>query len=386
MAGHIEKHPSDAKKHVLVFEVSRTDGKRARRTHVFTGTLREAKAELARKVADADRNLLTKASGTFEEVTRGWLASHKMHVEETTYQQFELKLPRLFATFGSKRIDKITPQMIRDAYQSWMTTGRVRQGTVLADRGIGPRSVIHYHQMLRMIFTQALQDGLIARNPIDAVKPPPAPHNEMNTLTADEARELIAISEGSWLHVPIVLSIYGGLRRGEALGLRWDSVDFEAETITVRRSLAQLKGRTLLKTTKTGRERTIAMPSEAFEVLRQHKVRQASEKLAYGPGYANGGHVCAQADGKPYKPENVGVVFQTLVGKLAIGKHIRFHDLRHSHATLLNEAGVSLHTVSRRLGHSNIGTTANIYTHFSPTKDREASDAIGKLTKRKASN
>lgn len=181
---------------------------------------------------------------------------------------------------------------------------------------------------------------------------------------------------GTDMELPIALGVGLGLRRGEILGLRWDDIDFESETLTVSNNLVQTSNGSISKEPKSETSnRTIDLPDSLTVLLRKHKKIQAENKLLLGPSYDNSGFVCCKADGTPYTPGYCSKKFKKFLEDNNL-PHIRLHDLRHSNATLMLKYGVQPKVASSRLGHSSIAITLDLYSHVLPEMQREVANQI----------
>jgi len=168
------------------------------------------------------------------------------------------------------------------------------------------------------------------------------------------------------------------MRRGEILGLRWKDVDFDKGILYVRQTLSK-DGKKFLSGAKTDSSvRSIKLSNETIAVLKKHKARVAKEKLKCGPDYVDYDLVICTSKGTPVNPENLKRTFERLIKAAGVPK-IRFHDLRHTHATMLLAQGVHAKVISERLGHSNIKTTLDIYSHVLPNMQEEAANQIDAL-------
>ncbi|TDA65526.1 MAG: site-specific integrase [Clostridia bacterium] len=189
----------------------------------------------------------------------------------------------------------------------------------------------------------------------------------------NQVRKLLAATEGTPLYVIVYLAVNTGLRRGELLGLKWEDVDMGVGVAYIRRVLQKVGGHGYVfrepKTPKS--RRSVALAPSVVEVLKKHRARQAEEKLLMGEDYNDLGLVLAQPDGSPINPSTLSGQFRRLAAKA--GLHgLRFHDLRHTHATLTLKAGVHPKIVSERLGHSSVGITLDTYSHVLPGLQEEA--------------
>lgn len=194
----------------------------------------------------------------------------------------------------------------------------------------------------------------------------------MKCLDETSTARLLKAAEGKDLHLPILLAVTTGMRRGEILGVRWQDLDLDAATLSVRQSLEQTKGRLAPKQPKTQKgRRVVALLPMTVEALRRHRVEQAKYKLFFGPDYRDHDLVCARTDGSPWPPDSFTSSFSDFVRKAKL-QVVRFHDLRHTHATQLLRQGIHPKVVSERLGHSTVGITLDVYSHVLPDMQEEA--------------
>ena len=197
-------------------------------------------------------------------------------------------------------------------------------------------------------------------------------------LTAEEARALLTATEGHRLRALFELALHTGLRKGELLGLRWEDLNLASGTASIRRTLQRTNstGLTALPTKTRSSERRIALPTECLHSLEQHHERQAQEREAAGSGWKASGYVFTRPDGSPIEGATLTRHFNALLRRAAL-RRIRFHDLRHSAATLLLEQGVELVVIKELLGHAHIGVTATVYAHVRLRLQRDAIDLLG---------
>ena len=194
----------------------------------------------------------------------------------------------------------------------------------------------------------------------------------MRALDEKETAALLKLVHGTRLYMPILLGISGGMRRGEILALRWHDLDLETGHAVICRSLEQTREGLRFKLPKTDRgRRTVVLPSFTCDALRTHRLERAKQRLAIGPAYHDNDLVCSREDGSPWPPDMLSTAFGALVRRSGLS-HVRFHDLRHTHATQLLKQGVHPKIVSERLGHSNIGITLDTYSHVLPGMQEDA--------------
>ena len=248
----------------------------------------------------------------------------------------------------------------------------------LAD-GLSARTVIYLRAILRRALGQAERWGLVSRNVATLVDPPRVPDPDQVPFTPEEARRLLNAARGDRLEALYVLAIAVGLRKGEVCALRWEDLDLDAATLRVVRTYQRGTSGARFVEPKTPRSRrTIELPALCVEALRTHKARQATERLVAGPRWDDQSLVFTSKVGTPIEPRNLSRHYETLTHSASLG-HRRFHDLRHTAATLLLAQGTEMRVVMETLGHSAIGTTANLYAHVVPALKRDAASRMDAL-------
>lgn len=339
------------------------DGKRKQKTVTIKATSRRAaEKELIRLQADLQRGLL----GDPGRLTVGeylldkWLNHIRPSVAPKTLDTYAM-LMRAYVVpdLGGLRLDRLRPLAIQGLYDRLLLSGR-KDGR----GGLSPRSVLHIHRVLCKSFGQAVKWGLLGVNPALATEPPSAKSPEMQALDEAETVRLLETARGSRLHGPILLAAVTGLRRGELLALRWQDIDLPAKCLHVRRSLGMVAGELIFSEPKTAKSRRrITLPGIAVEMLRALKHEQGQESVDAGPCWQDEeGLVFTRPDGRPMSPNAFTKAFGEIVQKAGLG--IRFHDLRHGHASQLLRQGVNVKAVSERLGHSTIQLTLDTYSHL----------------------
>jgi len=217
------------------------------------------------------------------------------------------------------------------------------------------KTIKHHHRLISAILNQAVYWQVIPSNPASRVKPPKVARTEAKYLDEKETAKLLELLEGETIQhsTMIKMFIYSGLRRGEMCGLEWDDIDFENQMITVRRSSQYVAGKGIFtKEIKTeNSDRTIKLPSQAFEVLKKYKVWHTEERMKMGDKWVSTDRIFTQYDGKPVHPDSITGWFREFIAKTNLPQ-ITIHSLRHTNITLLIAAGVPLRTVSYRVGHA----------------------------------
>jgi integrase len=358
MKGHIrERSPG---RWAIILDVrDPATGKRKRKWHSFSGTKRQAQTECSRLITEMD-------SGAYVEPTKTtvaaflerWLAHMASQVAPRSHERYaEIARNNIVPVLGNAVLTGLRPEQISSAYTKALASGR-RDGA----GGLSPRTVHHMHRILRQALGQAVRWGVMARNPADAVKPPKVERASMQTYDLPETAILLEATRGSRMLVPTLLAVLCGLRRGETLALRWRNVDLEQAQLAVVESVEQTGAGLRFKETKSGRARTVAMSATVVAELRAHRARQAQELLRLGIRLAADTLVVARPDGEPIQPRSLTHEWMKLVARRGL-RRIRFHDLRHAHATHLLASGVHPKIASERLGHSSVGITLDLYSH-----------------------
>jgi len=246
-------------------------------------------------------------------------------------------------------------------------------------KSLSPRSVEYAFSVLSRALNVALRWDLVPRNVCKSATPPRVPKHEIKPLLPEEARQFLAAIKGDRLEAMYVVALALGLRKGECLGLRWNDVDLDAGNLNVRYALQRLKGKVELVEPKSERSRRqIALPEFALRALKAHRARQLEERLLAGTKWQDTAHVFANALGAPLDPRQINRDFRRALTKAGLSAQ-RFHDLRHTAATLLLVQGVHPRVVMELLGHSQISLTLGTYSHVSPALQREAADKMNAL-------
>jgi integrase len=373
MRGHIRRR--SGKSWSIVLDIGRdANGKRRQKWHTVQGSKRDAQRELARLINELETGAYIEPNRlTVTGYLSQWLETYaKLNVSAKTFERYEIIVRKhLIPALGHHALARLRPLHIQEYYAKDLQSGR-RNGK----GGLSAQTVLHHHRVLREALQQGIRWQLIVRNAADATEPPRPVRQERRTLDADQAAQLIDAVRGKRLFIPVLLAITTGMRRGEILALRWDDLDFSAMSLAVRQSVSQTKAGLLFKQPKTPKgRRVIALPSLAIDALRRHKTEQAQERLLLGPAYQEGNLVCANQDGSTWAPDTFTVAFKTFVRSSGLPR-VRFHDLRHTHATQLLRQGIHPKVVSERLGHSSVGFTLDVYSHVLPDIQQDAASKL----------
>jgi len=346
------------------------EGGRRRRKYVYGAMAAEVQEQLLKARADHTAGLPVSAHRqTVENFLRDWLENSVCpSVPAATYRSYEQTVRNhLIPELGRLQLRELGPQHVRAMLNRKLATA------------LSPRSVTYLRVVLRAALNQARKWTLVARN-AELVEPPKFERFRIEPLSPEQGRALLEAVKGHRLEALYAVALACGLRMGEILGLRWQDIDLEQSRLTVSQALQRQKGRGLVLTeTKTDRSRrAIALPVQLVAALREHRVRQLEERLAAGSGWQDSGLVFTSSVGTPLEPRNLFRTFKAMLKRAGL-PDIRFHDLRHSAASLMLAQGVSLRVVMEVLGHSSISLTADTYSHVMPSLVRDATEKAAAL-------
>lgn len=307
-----------------------------------------------------------------------WLPLARNDLRHSTYDSYRRNvelhvLPRI----GRSSLQKLRPIDLTRFYAELLSNGR-RDG----NGGLSAKTVHNIHQMLRKALEDAVQLNYVVRNAAAAAKvpkPTTSRRREMQYWTADELRRFLDANTDSPHWTAWYVAANTGMRRGEVLGLRWRDVDLDRARLAVRHTIISVAYELRVSDAKTDRsERVIDLDPRTVDILRTHRTNQRQARRLVGHGYHDRDLVFAKPDGQPLHPDVFGDAFERRVTRTDVPR-IRFHDLRHTHATLLLQAGVPAKVVSERLGHATVAFTMQVYAHVIPGMQAEAANAFGDL-------
>lgn len=344
------------------------DGKK--RKSFYGKTRQEVARKLTEALRDRDKGLpVVGDKQTVANYLAHWLKMIPATVEATTVQKYECAL-RLHVTphIGDISLSKLSGQHVQSVYAAALA------------RGLSTTSVRLIHTILHGAFKDAVRLGLMQRNVTDMVDSPRKQHHEMHVLSSEQSRAFLEAVKGNRYEALFVLALSTGMRQGELLALRWQDVDIDDAYLQVRVTLKVVDGKPVIDKTKTRRSRRkVALTPHACEALRRHRARQVEERLALGPVWNDHDLVFPNTIGNPFDCR--GLVKRNFVPLLRKANlpRIRFHDLRHTAATLMLLKGVHPKVVSEMLGHASIAITLDLYSHVLPDMQREAVMAMARV-------
>ncbi len=312
-----------------------------------------------------------------EYLTRSWLPAQRQRLRVSTFDDYSMRIRRhIVPALGHLPLQEISATHIDRFYADLLDHGSARGG------GLSAKSVRNVHIIIRKALADATRKRLVARNvAIDADAPriPSRGDSELTTWTPADLRTFLQGIKEHHLSPAFLLSASTGMRRGEVLGLRWEDIDLDGRTVSVRRTILNVRYVITPGEPKTARgRRTISLDPATVAVLRAYRASQATKRLQLGLGGSQPDLVFFKPDGGPIHPDLFTKTFDRTVKRLGL-RRVRLHDLRHTYATLALRAGVDAKTVSARLGHSTVAFTLDVYTKAVPQLDREAAAQVATL-------
>ena len=305
-----------------------------------------------------------------------WLPSIAASVRPSTWTAYRMLCEtHIIPALGTVPLQRLSAAMLNKLYADLLADGR-RNGK----GGLSPRTVQYVHVTAHKALADAVRWQLIPRNVADQATPPRPQAKEPKAWSADVLRSFLAHVEGDRLYAAYLLAATTGLRRGEVLGLRWRDVDMAGGRLAVVQTLLQVCNEVAFGTPKTAKgRRSVALDERTVSVLKAHRKAALEDRLILGLGTPDTEALVFTApDGAPVNPESFSDHFGRLV-KAAGLPRIRFHDLRHTHATLALQAGVHPKVVSERLGHATVSITLDTYSHAIPAMQEEAAERVAAL-------
>lgn len=378
----------------VVFDTERDPGTGKRKKKwVTTGTNDKKVAQAIwadmAKTINA-REYVDPSDMTVAEYLEKWLEQYaENNVRLATYESYVWAVRKhLIPAIGSVLLVKLKPLQIQEVLNKKI-------------KKLATASVHKLYAVLREAIDQAIKWQICTINPCYAVTPPRREKYRGNVYAPQQLLTLLDISNPTNIYLPVLIATTCGLRRGEVCGLRWQDIDFDKSLMFVRNSLDWENSKLTLRPVKTSAsERPVKLPSVALEALKKEKRHQAEDKLRAGGLYRDQNFCWAWDDGRPHDPDWLYRTFQKTIKRYndKIDKDetiaadqknemklptIRFHDLRHSHATALLLEGVSVKVISERLGHSTTRITQDIYSHVLPQMQEQAADVMDKMFAKK---
>ncbi|WP_422447874.1 tyrosine-type recombinase/integrase [Thermoanaerobacterium sp. DL9XJH110] len=367
LRGHITKKNN---KWYFVVDIGKIDGKRKQKWSKGYDKKKLAEEALAEFIQQFNAGEYIDNKGiTVAEYLNKWFHDYveiKL-APRTQIRYLEIINNYFIPEFGRIKLSDLKPYHLQSHYSKVIEK-------------LSASTVLYHHRVIHKALKQAVKWQFISHNPADNVEPPSANKSDFTVLSAEHIDKLIQYlkEQNHILYIPVLLAVMTGMRRGEICGLQWPDIDFNTGTLQIKRQLQRINGELVLRETKTaGSRRPISLDDITISLLKEYRQEQKKNRVLFGPEYhvENFGFVCTWPDGKLLDPDYISHVFPRLLKELNLPP-VRFHDLRHTSATMLLEAGVNPKVVSERLGHTDIRITLNTYSHVLPNMQKEAAEKL----------
>lgn len=353
-------------------------GKRKQKWFTVVGSKKDAEKFLTEKLRELDTGILIDTTKMkYSEYLDYWKEKTFGNLEITTKEGYIQKIDKHIKPYlGNIYLENLKPLHLQNFYDEKLKSGKLN-----GKGGLSSRTVLALHRIIYSSLEQAVKWQLVARNVAQSVEPPKAKKYKAKYLTDKQTENLIENAKNTDIYIPIMLAIYTGARRGEILGLKWQNVNLEKGIIKIIDNLCTTKNGLIIKQPKTHSGiRTIAISNSLVKILKKHKIKQMENRIKLGKHYQENNAVCCYEDGHLFNPKRFSAKFHELLEKNNLPL-IRFHDLRHSHASLLVKLGIEPKVISERLGHSNISITMDLYSHLYEDEDRQVAEMFDSIIK-----
>lgn len=349
----------------LVIELDRdpVTGKRKQQWITVRGGHKEAETRLTEILHQLDKGTYAKPQKqTLAAYLAEWLSSVNGNLSPRTVEGYEQIIGRLPASLTGIPLTRLKPSDLQRYYSESLSAGRFD-----GRGGLSPLTVRHHHTLLHRALKMALEWGLISRNPADAAHPPTARAKTISVMSESEVQAFLEAARNTGYYSLFFTFLFSGMRRSEALAIRWCDVDLLGCTISVTRSIHRLRsGKYVYQPPKSAKgRREIALSPALVQVLREHQGKTLTERMMIDTPMNTTDLVFSGLDGSPIRPDTVSRAWSDLAKKCGIAAH-RLHDGRHTHASLMLKQGVHPRIVQERLGHSTISVTLDVYSHVVP--------------------
>lgn len=368
-------------KYYAVINLTDVNGKRKQKWistgYEIKGNKKKAEQFLRDKLKDFEQSThLAQADMLFSDFVRIWLERAKMSVDTITYQGYlSVANAHIIPYFETKRVKLC--DINREIIQAYINE-KSQNGRLDGKGGLSPKTIKTHKLIIQLALKEAVKSELILRNPCEFVTLPKMVRHEAEFYTIEQINTLFRAIRHEPLYPLIYFTVIYGLRRSEVLGLKWDSVNLETNTISIKHTVCFYSEIVEKDTTKTASSfRSYPLTSEVKFILAQLKEAEAINRKLFGKEYCDNDYIFKWENGKPYTPDFITKKFPKLLKKYDL-PHIRFHDLRHSCASLLLASGFSLKDIQEWLGHSDFSITANIYAHLDTARKTNIAESMSK--------
>lgn len=391
MAGSIEKRGKDSYRLSCIAGYD-LQGKPIKKTKTIHGTIKDAKIELAKFVADVQKGLYVEGKSLkFEDFVEIWKRDYgSKELAPSTYNRYLGMLnSRIIPYFSHFHVDKIKPTDIMQFYdllsRDTQIVRRKNNNGKKTGKPLSSKTIVEHHRLLHAMLQRAVYWQMIVANPAERVQPPKTKKPKRKYYDDEQSKTLVSnlmeLTEDQFKYkVAIILTIFTGVRLGELMGLEWSDINFKDGIVNINRSSQYLAEKGVFtKTPKTESSiRDVAIPEFVVTLLEEYKYWYDNQKALFGELWYDSNRLFVQTDGKPMHPSTISKWFEKFVEQIGLPV-INFHGLRHTNATLLISQNIDVSVVAARLGHAQITTTYNFYVHPIISHNKTAGFALENL-------
>ncbi len=391
MAGSIEKRGKDSYRLSCIAGYD-LQGKPIKKTKTIHGTIKDAKIELAKFVADVQKGLYVEGKSLkFEDFVEIWKRDYgSKELAPSTYNRYLGMLnSRIIPYFSHFHVDKIKPTDIMQFYdllsRDTQIVRRKNNNGKKTGKPLSSKTIVEHHRLLHAMLQRAVYWQMIVANPAERVQPPKTKKPKRKYYDDEQSKTLVSnlmeLTEDQFKYkVAIILTIFTGVRLGELMGLEWSDINFKDGIVSINRSSQYLAEKGVFtKTPKTESSiRDVAIPEFVVTLLEEYKYWYDNQKALFGELWYDSNRLFVQTDGKPMHPSTISKWFEKFVEQIGLPV-INFHGLRHTNATLLISQNIDVSVVAARLGHAQITTTYNFYVHPIISHNKTAGFALENL-------
>ena len=342
-------------------------GKRDRHYKTINGTKKEAESALRKMILQYETGSPVKQSSLkLKDWMQQWLNLYLPNIEGTTRESYTEKInTHIIPELGHIPLKALNTATI----QTWIN--KLHQ-----EKNLAPKSVRNIYLNLNAALEQAVTLRMIPYNPTAGVVLPKREKYTAEIYDKAEVDKMLNVAKGTDFYIPLLLAVYVGLRRGELVALKWSDIDLDKGIIHVRHNAVMVNGELVIKAPKSAAGiRDVAIGNKLVTELRKEKLQYNKNKIAHGKDFVDSDLVICKPNGEGFRPDSITQKWDRFVERNNL-KRIRFHDLRHTCATLMAQAGVSPKTAQERLGHADVSVTMNIYTHSTERMNRTAATLL----------
>ena len=391
MAGSIEKRGKDSYRLSCIAGYD-LQGKPIKKTKTIHGTIKDAKIELAKFVADVQKGLYIEGKSLkFEDFVEIWKRDYgSKELAPSTYNRYLGMLnSRIIPYFSHFHVDKIKPTDIMQFYDLLSRDTQIirkkNNNGKKTGKPLSSKTIVEHHRLLHAMLQRAVYWQMIVSNPAERVQPPKTKKPKRKYYDDEQSKALVSnlmeLTEDQFKYkVAIILTVFTGVRLGELMGLEWSDINFRDGIVSINRSSQYLAEKGVFtKTPKTESSiRDVAIPEFVVSLLEEYKYWYDNQKEHYGELWYDSNRLFVQADGKPMHPSTISKWFEKFVAQIGLPVN-NFHGLRHTNATLLIAQNIDVSVVAARLGHAQITTTLNFYVHPIISHNKTAGFALENL-------